>query len=652
MIAGRWLLQAFREALASAGAPKSIEGQYANLLRQCRDLGEAKRLHCWIRERGHGSSTYVSNMIVQMYGKCGSVDDAWIVFSSIQARNVFSWNMIIAAFAQNGHPERSVALFWRMIREEPGIIPTRITFLHALEKLKNLAEGRKIHELAITVGLESDPAVGTAIVTMYGKSRSLADAKRVFDQLKRRDVVAWTALITAYTQNGHCEEALDLYSSMDPDGVAPNQYTFTIVIDACAELGRLDVGIAIHARITAAGLESWIEVANSLINLYGNCKRLRDAERIFQRMPRRSSVSWNSMIAAYAHNGHPGDAIDLYKRMRGDGSVKLDPVTFVNVLGACYSQEDLAAGRSIHRDAIARGLGSHLVLASAAVSMYGRCGSVEESMATFERMEIKDGVAWSAVIAALAQNGESSSALHFYRRMIWSSSARPNEATFISVLEACSFADEGIKIHQHIVDSGIVHSTMISTAIFNMYAKCGRLDRAREIFSSMRASRGSFQSANDVSWMNMISALARHGSIDEALELFREMRLEGGKPSEIVFISILHGCSHSGTMEQGLGHFLAMIQDHGLAPRVEHYGCLIDLLGRGGHLDLAQDLVDQMPFEPDARAWSNFLGSCRLHSDRDRAEAAAIRVFELEPEKAAIYVSLSGMCFAEEDEDP
>ncbi|EFJ04795.1 hypothetical protein SELMODRAFT_138241 [Selaginella moellendorffii] len=437
-----------------------------------------------------------------------------------------------------------------MIREEPGIIPTRITFLHALEKLKNLAEGRKIHELAITVGLESDTAVGTAIVTMYGKSGSLADAKRVFDRLKRRDVVAWTALITAYTQNGHCEEALDLYSSMEPDGVAPNQYTFTIVIDACAELGRLDEGIAIHARITAAGLESWIEVVNSLINLYGNCKRLSEAERIFQRMPRRSSVSWNSMIAAYAHNGHPGDAIDLYKRMRGDGSVKLDPVTFVNVLGACYSQEDLAAGRSIHHDAIARGLGSHLVLASAAVSMYGRCGSVEESMATFERMEIKDGVA-----------------------------------------------------------------------------------------------------ANDVSWMNMISALARHGSIDEALELFREMRLEGGKPSEIVFISILHGCSHSGTMEQGLGHFLSMIQDHGLAPRVEHYGCLIDLLGRGGHLDLAQDLVDQMPFEPDARAWSNFLGSCRLHSDRDRAEAAAIRVFELEPEKAAIYVSLSGMCFAEEDEE-
>ncbi|KAJ7544678.1 hypothetical protein O6H91_09G088900 [Diphasiastrum complanatum] len=280
-------------------------------------LDKGQQIHATIIERGYEGHLVVGNALVNMYGKCQSLHDAHGVFRRMQKHNVVSWNTMISACAQNGHRIEALETFHNM--DSDGIRPNEVTFLCALDAcagMANLHEEQKIHAGIVKSKYEGQLAVGNALINMYGKCNSLQNALNVFNQMPQRNVISWTTIISACTQNGCCKEALDYYDQMQKTSLKPNRITFLGALDACTKLAALEKGQEIHGTIIDGGYEGLTMVGNALITMYGQCRALQDAKSVFGRTCHRDVISWNSMIAACTWNGRGKEALDYFDEMQ------------------------------------------------------------------------------------------------------------------------------------------------------------------------------------------------------------------------------------------------------------------------------------------------------------------------------------------------
>ncbi|KAJ7514015.1 hypothetical protein O6H91_23G022500 [Diphasiastrum complanatum] len=472
---------------------------------------------------------------------------------------------------------------------------------------------------------------------MYGKCHSLEDARGIFDKLHNRDVVSWNAMIAAYGQHDRGNEAIQLFVKMIDEGLKPNEITFVSVVDACASTANLDRGKFVHALIIDSGLQPSIILGNALVNMYAKCGDLSETQIIFDKLLKKNVVSWTTLIGAYAQHGNKKNAIELLKKMQGEG-VRPNKITYVSILEAFSSPVDLSEGKVIHSEIRNSGFQFDLVVDTALLNMYGKCGSPDDARRIFDDMRERDEIAWNAMIAAYAHPGHGKNAIQIFYEM-QKTGVKPTVVTYVSVLDACADVTalrEGKMIHESIVDSGFDKEIVLGNALINMYAKCGSLQDARTVFDNM-------QSRDVFSWTSVIAAYAQHGHGHATLELFRQMLLGGWKPNEITFISVLSACNHGGLVDEGLYYFESMTAAYALSPTLEHYGCIIDLLGRAGWLDKAEDLLTKMPLEPDAVIWMSLLGSCRVHGDVERGKHIAKRLLELDFNHDAPHILLSNM---------
>uniref|UniRef100_A0ACD5TED3 Uncharacterized protein n=1 Tax=Avena sativa TaxID=4498 RepID=A0ACD5TED3_AVESA len=278
--------------------------------------------------------------------------------------------------------------------------------------------------------------------------------------------------------------------------------------------------------------------------------------------------------------------------------------------------------------------------------MYAKCGDAAAALRCFRTMApSKNVVTWNTMISAHARAGEPREALSLFREMLEQEqkqkSARPDDATFVAVLGACArlgALDAGMWVHAHYArrtGRNAAADGVVGNALLDMYAKCGAVEQAAEVFDAM--------ARRDVyTYTSMISGLAAHGRGEDALALFADMRRAGVRPNEVTFLGVLSACCHAGFVEDGLRHLDAMWEVHGVAPGVEHYGCVVDMLGRAGRLDEAEDLVSVMPVRPDAPIWGSLLSACRAHGHIDRAERVMRRMAG-EDTDAGDYVLMSNM---------
>ncbi|XP_024529386.1 pentatricopeptide repeat-containing protein At3g12770 [Selaginella moellendorffii] len=488
---------------------------------------------------------------------------------------------------------------------------------------------------------------------MYGRCGDIASAREIFDSMPRRNRFSWSIMIGAYAQTGHGRDALELFQRMGREGVRPSSVTFVVLLSVCADLGgaALGEGRAIHAKIIADGLAADPILCNNLVNMYGKCGSLRDAKEIFESFSSgRDVVAWTAMIQAYAQLGHSAAALELFWAVVEAGEARPNRVTFITALGACSNLHDLEEGRKIHRyidryeEEEER---SDVLVATALINMYGKCGSVEDAREIFQGISKRDVIAWNAIIAANAQLGHGKEALELLQRMDLEG-VRPNQVSFVSALDGCASIGalaEGRSIHARVRASRSLASTTLGNTLIHMYGKCGSLAGARVAFEEMG---GAAAPRDAVSWAALVAAYARHGRSRAAREVFERMAWEGVQPSGVAFVSILAACSHGGLLLPSRSYFLAMSGDHGIAPSMEHYGCVIDLLGRLGMMEELMDLIAAMPFEPGGIEWRNVLGACRTQSDVENGSDAAEIARELEPEHAAAYVMLFGLYSTEE----
>eukprot|EP01018_Ginkgo_biloba_P005831 Gb_35190 [translate_table: standard] len=611
---------------------------YISLLHPCTDIKALKRVHAHMLIRGMEENAFLGAKLVNMYVNCRSLEDARLAFDGMLEKNVFSYNAMIGGYARDGQFPEALKTYYEM--QGVGIQPNSFTFpniLRACAALSALEEGKEIHYHIVRTGIEANIFVEAALVDMYAKCGSIENARHVFDKMSERNVVSWTAMIAGYAQNGYANEALTLFQQMQLTDVMPDFITIVSLVSACTHLGDLQLGKCIHKYIIRSGFEADVSVGSSLVAMYSKCGSVDMARWLFDKMHKRDVVSWNALIAGHTQNGHADEALTLFHQMQLE-YVKPNTITMLSVLPACGHLGPMKQGKWIHVYIITHGFDSNVSIGTALIDMYAKWCCIEISQRLFDKMPVRNVISWSAMIAGYAQNGYAHEALTLFDQM-QQSNVKPNSITMVSVLLACAHVgalQQGKWIHEYIIANGFETDVFVGTGLIDMYAKCGSLDNARQVFDKM-------SERSVVSWSAMISGYGMHGYGEDALAIFSKMQHKGMKPDHITFICLLSACSHAGLVDEGWQCFYCMSRDYCITPRVEHYACMVDLLGRLGHLDEAQDFIKKMPLEPDAAVWGALLGACRIYCNIDLGERVAERLFELKPEIAGPYVLLSNI---------
>eukprot|EP00250_Pteridium_aquilinum_P018558 c24123_g10_i1 orf=115-2259(+) len=525
------------------------------------------------------------------------------------------------------------------LRRGPPLFLYRSLLKECIKTL-DLAQGRVLHDHLIRNGLNKNLVIMNFVVDMYGSCGSIKDALHPFSTMQEKNVFSWTIIITACIKHAQITSALHLFRQMQLEGVLADGFTYSSILGAFTDRESLGYGQGIHACIIASGFHHGAVVLTALINMYGKCGSPEIARAAFDAIHERDAISWNSMIAAYAHHGHPQEALQLYRQMKQNRVTPTDN-TFTSVLRACSTPEALVDGKQIHADIVDGGFGSDLVR-TALVSMYGSCGSLEEAETVFHEIHQHDVVSLNAMIGAYVQHDCGKNAVELYGRM-WKMGYEPTFATLVGVLSACALlgaATKGKKIHMLVLENGFEADSILATAIVSMYGKCGHLDDAWAVFSRIDV-------RDDIAWNAILAAHAQNGDDKRALELFKQMQEAGVKPDSVTYISVLCACSHSGSLEDAQEYFESMQKTYGIEPNTKHYACMIDLFGRAGLVEEAENFLKKMPIEPDTVVLTAFSGACRVHSDGIRGKWAAERIMDLDPHIEAPYITLSNFYASE-----
>jgi pentatricopeptide repeat protein len=363
---------------------------------------------------------------------------------------------------------------------------------------------------------------------------------------------------------------------------------------------------------------------------------MEDAQNLFNRMPERNVFARSAMILGYVKCGQGQRALELSRKMLEDG-VEPNPITFVGMLNACASEVALEEGRSVHQQVIAKGYECDTFVSSSLIDMYVKCGSIEDALIVFNKISKPSVVAWSAIILGYVRFGQGLKALELSRQMQLSG-VEPNPYTFVGILNACasiSALEEGKRVHQRIKRNGCESDLFVANSLIDMYAKCGSLLDAQEVFTKMFA-------RDVVSWNAMLGAYAMHGDAYDALEIFEEMTQKGVAMDRVTFVSLLSACSHAGLVDEGLLLLDYMTSVCNVSATAEHYTCIVDLLGRAGRLHEAEDNIEGM-VESDSSVWMPLLGACRIHSNLELGERVAKSILDFDPENDACLVLLSNI---------
>ncbi|XP_024515350.1 pentatricopeptide repeat-containing protein ELI1, chloroplastic [Selaginella moellendorffii] len=609
------------------------------VIQSCARLGalaEGRRIHQLIRRVGLGSDVYVSNHLVMMYGKCGSLEEARLVFEATPAKNVFSWTILITVCAQHGRSQEALALFYEMLKQ--GIQPHSVSFTAAINACSAgpefLPAGRALHALLRRYGFQDAVVATTSLVSMYSKCGSLEESVKTFESMTELNAVSWNAMIAAFAEHRRGLEALRTLQKMFLEGIRACSVTYITLMSAYDQPSQLKSARYIHDCILRTGFDQDVVVGTTLVNMYAKCSGLHDANAAFVKLQEPNVITWNVLISAYVQHCCFKEAMGLFRRMLLLG-LEMDEVTFINILGACCVPVALEDGRAIHACVREHPLASnHAPLENVILNMYGKCGCLQDAEAMFKSMSQPDVIAWNTMIAAYSQHGHTSEALRFYELM-QEEGVVPDDYTYVSVIDACATLGDmevGKQVHRRLGDRAF-QVTELANSLVNMYGKCGILDVARSIFD--KTAKGS------VTWNAMIGAYAQHSHEQQAFELFLLMRLDGEEPSYITFMSVLSACANAGLPEEAHSYFVCMQQDHGVRPGGGHYGCMVESLGKAGRLSDAEALIQGMPFEPDVLTWTSFLANCRSHGDMKRGKFAAKGAIRIDPEASTGYVALA-----------
>ncbi|KAK6233114.1 hypothetical protein SCA6_003187 [Theobroma cacao] len=485
------------------------------------------------------------------------------------------------------------------------------------------------------------------------------------------------------------------FPSSDTPKLALNHIGISLLLSISGKQGFILLGSSIHASLIknpeickpAGGFrnsDNALLVWNSLLGMCSKCGTLTDLTKLFDEMPMKDTVSWNTMISGFLRNGEFDNGFRYFKQMRKSGFCSFDQATLTTILSACDGVEFCCVNKMMHGLLFLNGYEREISVGNALITSYSKCGCLSSGRQVFDEMFERNVITWTAMISGLVQNELYEESLELFNEMRLGSVC-PNSLTYLSSLMACSGLQalkEGRQIHGLLWKLGIQSELCIESSLMDMYSKCGSVNDAWQIFESAQdldevsmtvilvglAQNGfeeeakrffvrMFESGIEID-PNMLSAVfgifgedtslglafARHGDGYRALQLYEEMRSEGIEPTDVTFLSLLHACSHVGLVEKGMELLKSMTEVHGILPRAEHYASVVDMLGRAGLLNEAKTLIEGLPFKPDVLVWQALLGACGIHGDFEMGKYAADQLLIATPESPVPYVSMANIC--------
>ncbi|XP_020100847.1 pentatricopeptide repeat-containing protein At5g46460, mitochondrial isoform X2 [Ananas comosus] len=474
-----------------------------------------------------------------------------------------------------------------------------------------------------------DTQLFTMMVGGYSRAGRVGDAFRLFDEMPTRDVASWNCMIKACIDCGDVERARKLFDEMPERNVI----SWTTVLNGLAQVGRVDEAEEMFRKMPHRDTAAW----NAMISGYCTNGRFVDARLLFEKMPQPNVVSWTAMIGGYDQNGESEKALSLFHQMCRSG-IKPSSSTFACVLTACANASDLVLGTQLHTHIKKIGYLSDTYVSTSLVTLYANCKEIENSRKLFDESGDRNVVSWTALVTAYGLQGRHEEALGEFNKMV-EFGIRPNQSTFTSALNSCcglEALDRGKKIHMCTIKLGLELDVFVGNSLIVMYSKCGNVDAGLTVFNSMMR-------RNLVTWNSIIVGCAQNGYASLALKIFNDMSYYHIQPDEITYIGILTACSHARFLNKGKYFFQLVKEDTSVEVKLEHYACMVDLLGRCGNLEEAEDFIRSMPMKPNVTIWLVLLSACRVYSNVEVARRASKEIFDLDPHNSAAYVLMSNI---------
>ncbi|KAM0954373.1 putative tetratricopeptide-like helical domain superfamily [Dioscorea sansibarensis] len=503
---------------------------------------------------------------------------------------------------------------------------------------KRLLFGSSIHGYILkSISNGDSVVVWNSLISMYSKCGQLSHARKLFDEMPLRDTVTWNSMISAFLAANQLEKGFWYFKALLSCGSCGLDHaSMTTMLSVCAGPEFLRTSTVLHSLTVFHGFEQMVSVRNALITAYFNCENQGSARKMFDEMFERNVITWTAMVSGLARCHMCRESLVLFREMQQ--SCFANSLTYSSSLFACSGMRAVREGQQIHGLVLKSGIVADLCVDSALMDMYSKCGFMEDAYRVFQACEEPDDVFLTVILVGFAQNGLEERAFELFVKMV-GEGVKVDANMVSAVLGAFgAFAPFalGKQIHALVVKTCLEFNVFVSNGLINMYSKCGDLCESLKVFELMTH-------RNSVTWNSLIAAFARHGHGAEALELYESMRSESIEPTDVTFLSLLHACSHVGAIEKGMEFINSMSMVYKIEPRMEHYACVVDMLGRAGLVHEAKSYIEKLPVKPNAVLWQALLGACSIHSNAEVGEYAADRLLLLEPGSAAAYVLLANI---------
>ncbi|KAL5733664.1 hypothetical protein ACOSQ2_033356 [Xanthoceras sorbifolium] len=487
---------------------------YVGSVSACAAVGDArcgKEIHGRIYRSGLELTSHVSNCLINMYGKCDLLRSAQLVFDAMLEPNSVSWTSLLSSYCQCGENMHGLEIF--VLSRKSGISVNEfscVSVLGAAAVLRDLKFGIQVHSLAYKYALKFDKFMMTGLINFYAKCGELDLASRVFFEVERPDLSAWTALIGGYVQQGRGEEAIALFVKFYSSGFIPSERTVSCVLGAFADTKDIAVGKQLHSLIIKMGFISFTFVSNAVLDFYSKCGLLEESMKTFEEMDEHDVVSWNAIVSGHVGSGYHGEAIHLLKDMLSEGH-KPNLYTYSSILNICSVVPAIEWGKQTHCRILKPGFDSNVVVGSAVIDMYAKCGRLIDARKVFDNLTSKNLVSWNTMIVGYAQHGLGREALEIYSIM-QGNKIKPNDITFIGVLSACGhvgLVEEGWHHFNSMINDNAIAPRMDHVAsVVNLFARAGQTKRAYEFMSSFPVER------DKVVWRCLLSGCKIHKDLD------------------------------------------------------------------------------------------------------------------------------------------
>ncbi|KAK7340320.1 hypothetical protein VNO77_21022 [Canavalia gladiata] len=614
-------------------AHSHVANSLLSLYAKAQDLTSVERTFAEIPN----PDVYSLTTLLSACAKLTHINHALQLFDKMPKYDVAVWNAIITGCTDKGHEDFAFNLFRDMQRV--GVNSDKYTFATMLSlcTLELLGYGRHVHSVVVKSGFLGWTSVVNSLITMYFNCGCVMDACEVFGEAEEGgtcDHVTYNAMIDGFVSVGRNEDAFLIFRDMLKGSFGPTEVTFVSVMSSSS---CLRAGCQAQAQAIKMGFVGCIAVNNAMMTMYSGFGEVNEVQDIFEGMEERDVVSWNLIVSTLLQENLEGEAMLSYLEMRTEG-IEPDEFTYGSLLVASNSFQVV---QMIHSLLCKSGLVKIEVL-NALVSAYCRHGKMKCAFQIFSDIPYKNLISWNSIISGFLMNGHPLQGLEQFSTLL-STHLKPNAYSLSLVLSICSSTSamgSGKQVHGYIIRHGFSSESSLGNGLVTMYAKCGFLDRALRVFNAM------FE-RDTISWNALISAYAQHGQGKEAVRCFEAMQSSPGiKPDQATFTAVLSACSHAGLVDDGARIFDTMVKVYRFVPSVDHFCCLVDLLGRSGYFDEAERVIKGGYFGSHSNICWSLFSACAAHDNLRLGRTVASLLLERDYNNPSVYVLLSNICAA------